>query len=554
MIGKIMSEASHSIIGMLSAKPLDMETRTANNEFSSLLLPSEDKSRPTLDISGADKADDNGATQFLDQVIGIDEQPVPPASDTDILKTIAAKISAKSCEGDVELPSDMPPSPVSVSDVERFISAMLPSGTEAMGADELKRVTNYIGEAAGTDIDQKLVNKSANEITNKTGNEIANETDAQKTSVAVNKWSPTLTNPLVSRAMDVASLGSESPVAFKPVAFKPVVEANQLVDSKAMLENGGEAEDSDYSTNGPAKQSSGIDMSKPNLVDTKSADIAQKTPAANMPVAAKSNANAEIVNLSKDISFSGQTPALPVAPQEAGSARKIRDLLDFRLANQRKVETAGSQQAPKFDVGEAVIAADKPMTIETKFSLPKTENLPASGQLEREGEVSTPTQSTPVTGGHFTIAKTVSLDGTAPQFAERLASEIRDITGNGDLKKFEINGKNMGRLEVSLVSRGSSEIIRIEAENEATREMIVQNSQAIQDMLKAQGRSDLTLRVDVRENMFAAPHNNSMNFGQQEAGTNAREEGSVPSQNHETAMPTKSDVDPDPLSDNSRYA
>ena len=54
--------------------------------------------------------------------------------------------------------------------------------------------------------------------------------------------------------------------------------------------------------------------------------------------------------------------------------------------------------------------------------------------------------------------------------------------------------------------------------------------------------------------MFAAPHNNSMNFGQQEAGTNAREEGSVPSQNHETAMPTKSDVDPDPLSDNSRYA
>jgi len=117
--------------------------------------------------------------------------------------------------------------------------------------------------------------------------------------------------------------------------------------------------------------------------------------------------------------------------------------------------------------------------------------------------------------------KIVNFDWTAPNFAGRFAAEVSGITTIGDSKKFVINPRNLGRLEVSFVSRGAAEFIRIEAETDAARDVILQNAQAIQDMLKAQGRSDLTIRVDVKESGFSSLNGGDLNQAQQDsAGTN----------------------------------
>lgn len=435
MIGKIMSEASHSIIGMLSAKPLDMETRTANNEFSSLLLPGENRSSLTLDYSGADTAEDNSSDQFLAQLIGSDDQPAPPLNDRDVAKAIAANISIESNEGDTELPSDTTASSGSVSEIERFISFLQPSsGESATVSDE----GHLNAERAGDQSKRSLIR------------------------------------------LDTA--------------------ADADIDQKA-------------------------------VVDT----------------------DAETIDPNKNIGLDGKTPLAPSTPSDVGSERKIRDSLDLRLANKGKVEDAASRKAKNFDVSDLEVVVDEPMKIETKLPLKEMENFPAAGHLERNIELSGPANSAPVLGRQNAAARTVSFDWNAPQFAERFASEISDLTISGDLKKFEINPRNLGRLEVSLISRGGSDIIQIETENEAVREMIAQNSQAIQDMLKGQGRSDLTLRVDVRENMSAAPQNDSMNFAQQDS-TEDREKGSASFQNRGTAVGTEIDIDPQGPSDNSRYA
>lgn len=587
MIGKIMSEASHSIIGMLSAKPLDMETRTANNEFSSLLMPGEDRSRPTLDNGGADMAEDDRGAQFLDQLIGNDDQPVPPVNDLETLKTIAAKISVDGNEGDTELPSANQPSSVSSSEIERFISILPPSPIQpaSAGADTpLSADASSVGQhQSGISVDlPELVNRPSTPRRNPlpadvptsdpaidkprqqlgdvakvasiplifvdgpkstVGTETSTDTDqksgtnidGQKAPVVADKLSTKLPNPSVPEDLNVAPTANKQQVESKsPAAFKPLIEGKSLADGKSVLDNGGKAE-------------------------TIATETIKKAPAANTPITAKPYSDADVSNLPKTGSMNAKAPLVSATPlasgmlQDVGSERKIRDSLDLRLASKSKVHAPASRQASEFEVGEAAIAADKPMKIETKFPFVEMENRPAAGHLERNIELSVPVHSTPAIPAQNNTPKSVSFDWNAPQFAERFASEMSDLTINGDLKKFEINPRNMGRLEVSFISRGGAEIIQIEAENDAAREIIVQHSQAIQDMLKAQGRADLTLRVDVRENMFAASHNDGMNFDQQDS-TSAREERSAPSQNRGSGMPTEVDADPQAPSDNSRYA
>ena len=43
--------------------------------------------------------------------------------------------------------------------------------------------------------------------------------------------------------------------------------------------------------------------------------------------------------------------------------------------------------------------------------------------------------------------KTVNFDWNAPNFAGRFAAEVSGMTTIGDSKKFEINPRNLGRLE-----------------------------------------------------------------------------------------------------------
>ena len=96
------------------------------------------------------------------------------------------------------------------------------------------------------------------------------------------------------------------------------------------------------------------------------------------------------------------------------------------------------------------------------------------------------------------IQKSTSFDMSSPQVAERLGAEIAEISVNGGTKKFEINPRNLGRMEIILTTRGSTEIIEIQTEHQAAKHIIAQHSQALQDILKSQGRDDLTLRVEVK--------------------------------------------------------
>lgn len=612
MIGKIMSEASHSIIGMLSAKPLDMETGTANNEFSSHLMTGEDPSRLTLDNSGVDIAGDDRGAQFLDQLIGSDDQPVLSVNDRETLKTISAKISVDRNEGDIELHSATQPSSVSASETERFLSTLPPSPvqpTSLQTDSPLSADASPVGRhQSGISTDQSgLVNRplpprrdplpadvpTSDPATDKPGQELGDvakiasiplifvdgpkstvgtETNAdidqkptatihgQKAPVVADKLPTILPNSSVSEDLNVASTENKQPVESKsPASFKPLIESKSPADSKPVLDNGGKAETTYSSTNNPVRQSFGIDMPKPSPAETIAAETIKKPSEANTPIKAKPYSDADVSNLPKAGGMNAKTalvsatPLAPAMPQDANSGRKIRDSLYLRLANKSKIPAPTSRQTPEFEVGEATVVANKSMKIEAKLPFVEMENLPAAGHLERNTELSLPAHSTPAIPAQNITPKTVSFDWNAPQFAERFASEMSDLTINGDLKKFEINPRNMGRLEVSFISRGGAEIIQIGAENDAAREMIVQHSQAIQDMLKAQGRSDLTLRVDVRENMLFGPQQDSMNFDQQDSAS-AREERAAPSKNRGSGMPTEVDADPQGPSDNSRYA
>ncbi len=526
MIDKIMSEASHSIIGMLSAKPLDMETRTANNEFSSLLVPGEALPGLLPNKDGADAAGDKRGEEFLAQLIGDDTLPVliPNAQQADnTVKAAAAKISVESGEGDSELPHEAATSAAPVSEMERFVSIMQPSsnGSVSVGSDVVRlNKDSAPGQRArilGSAISNTTI--TADVTVDQT---VSAKTDIPKTSV-VDSDATILPLPKVSERTTVTPPENKS-----PTILKLAIDGSQPESNKPVLESSGKTEIALSATNSPAakndpvKQALNIEMPKPALVETKSADIVPNAAAAMSAI--------------------------------SGSERKIRDSLDLRLASKSKTETSKRIHATETEVRDSVIAADKPLKIETKLPFAEIEKFPAAGQLEKNIELSAPLHAAPVTGGQNTAPKTVSFDWHAPNFAQRFTGEISDLNISGDLKKFEINPRNLGRLEVSFISRGGAEVLQIDAESEAAREVIVQHSQAIQDMLKAQGRSDLTLRVDVKENMFAQSHNENTNFSAQDGTTEQDKRSASSSQNRGAGMSTEGDVDPSGPSDDSRYA
>ncbi|MEP2101887.1 MAG: hypothetical protein ABJP02_10295 [Parasphingorhabdus sp.] len=564
MIGKIMSEAAHSIIGMLSAKPSNMETKTANIEFSSLLLPGEDRSRLTLDGAGTDASEEKSDMQFLEQLVGSDDQPVPPVSDREIAKTIGTKFAIEQVEGESKLPADAPKSLPSVSEIERF-SSVSSSNSKQSGSAATEAHSNAHALTVGrdhADIEadesshdqqkQKMADapKSASiplifvdgPTVNDDGVATAT-TDGQKAVAATETQPPILRNSAVSEDLNASSIESREAVESKsPAAFKPLIEGKPLADGKTVLESGAKTEFLSSSTQGVIKEPSDINMPKRNPAET-----ITHASTVGTSIAAKPLLDPSMTNQTKANDLSNKTPS------DNGAGRKITDALDLRTASKSKIEDSVSRQPIKSEIGETSLAADKPIGTETKPSFAELNSRPATGQLDRNIELSAPVQSTAVNGVTNGTPKTVNFDWHAPQFAERFASELSDLTATGDLKRFEINPRNLGRLEVSFVSRGGSEVLQIDAESDAAREVIVQHSQAIQDMLKAQGRSDLTLRVDVRDNIFSSSGNDSMNFAQQDR-SDAREERSNPSQNYRQSTPIEGQADQQMPSDNSRYA
>lgn len=488
MIGKIMAEASRSIIGMLSAKPSDMETRTANKEFSSLLLPGENRPRPASGNAAADGVKELGGKndvksdveEFLNQLIGSDAPPQAPVIAPDIAKAIGIKRPVEVREGETELSSDAPFPPAAPPENGRFIPAVQPPSEyvsiPVSGADEaLPKAAAAFG--------------------------------------------------LAKPASDLAKRNQDN--------LRALTDADADVDQKL-----------------------------PARAETQTAPVAANKQRPILPDTPIPNAAISNMPASKD------------AKKASATAGQMRDALDPELAAKDKAETSELKQVLETQTLKpktrgAAIAASKPMKIESGLPALDRDNLPAAGHLEKTAELSAPVPVAPVVTAQHNAVKTVSFDWHAPQFAERFASELADLNGNGDLRKFEINPRNMGRLEVSFIARGATEIVRIEAESDAVREVIVQHSQAIQDLLKANGRGDLTLRVDVRDNMLAASNNpgqntgdnTGLNFARQDsahdgAQNNAgeRNNGSSHSSNRASTTPAESDAGTQVSADNSRYA
>lgn len=223
---------------------------------------------------------------------------------------------------------------------------------------------------------------------------------------------------------------------------------------------------------------------------------------------------------------------------------KILDSLYVRQGH--KIDHGQPVEDTKPTSGPAKSDLAEPRHISNNLELPINageKNIPSL----TSAQISNPTTPIPA-------PKTSTFDWNAPKFVERFASEISDLSVNGDLKKFEINPKNLGRLEIALIARGTSEFVRIEAESQAARDVIVQHSQAIQEMLRAQGRSDLSIRVDLKEAGFATnSESNNQQLAQQD-GTGTRDDRS----NHKSG--NRASLAPDILpetetkSDEGRYA
>ncbi|GAA0466942.1 hypothetical protein GCM10009096_04560 [Parasphingorhabdus litoris] len=539
MIGKIMSEAAHSIIGMLSAKPVSMETKTANLEFSSLLLPGEDPVRSAPDGADAETAEDKSDEQFLEQLVGGDDLPVLRANEREFFKTAATNFAADQSEGDSNLPTDPLTSMPSTAEIGRFHSVTL-SKTDMFANIGPVEASIDVAETALENPKQKsadAANIASIPLTFVDGvladRDVSKTVDGHKAPASAEKQSPLTPNSTVAGNLNPSSVENQATVESKAsAALKPLVEGKPLADSNAVSDNSAKIDLARSSTNATSGPHSDINLPKQNSVET---------------IATKSVLDSGVPNQSKTIGLSKKIQS-GTAPDQT-----ITEVLDLPTASKAKVEDVISRQISKSQADDMALTNDKPIKLETKPSFAEMDSRPAASHLERSIELSAPVQSPSVSGATNGMQKVVNFDWNAPLFAERFASELSDLTATGDLKKFEINPRNMGRLEVSFAARGGAEILQIEAESEAAREVIMQHSQAIQDMLKAQGRSDVTLRVDVRDNMLASSGNDSMNFAQQDR-SDTQEERSNPTQHYGQTAPLEGPVDPQMPTDNSRYA
>lgn len=152
-----------------------------------------------------------------------------------------------------------------------------------------------------------------------------------------------------------------------------------------------------------------------------------------------------------------------------------------------------------------------------------------------------------------TVQRSVPFDMSAPQVAARLATEITGIVAAGGTKTFELNPRNLGRMEITFFTQNSSEIVEIRTEHRGAKEVLVQHSQMLQDILKSQGREDLNLRIEVKENSFSPSKGEGSDISRQE-NRDAQEHHRKPSQSRRMAASFENVPENDLAADNSRYA
>ncbi len=484
MIGKIMSEAAHSIIGMFSAKPLGMENNVSHSDFGSFLRSPEEQPQSAAGAEAIDRLDD--------QNLGIEEtDPVAAHWDTNnVLPFISQSFGGKIFNQN--LISQKVEQDSSTVDVNK--SGLSPQANVILGSDS--QINMIPGLAAPNVADGRLANhqilgEQPAEVT--VAKELRNQ---QALKIEGIQLGTRIDDSAVSAEIFPSSEKGLLKLQGQQAQMRNEIVEQAALTAKTLRSNEPEGSDLQFSDPSnkpePGKQASSLS-----------------------PLLANGTEQRDALSKLNQLGLrSSPSDVLPVAPT---------DLKDSVLSDNKFVEAA------------------------------KLESQPANKSLDKLIEQQPITNSSAQLAVRETLQKPVSFDMSSPQIAERLASEIVDLSVSGGPKKFELNPRNLGRMEITFATRGGIEVIEIQTEHRAAKDMIVQHSQLLQDILKSQGRDDLTLRVDVKENMPSSTKNEGGNLAQQE-NRDSREQPARPSQRRPMASSFDSSPENDPASDNSRYA
>ncbi|WP_339827518.1 flagellar hook-length control protein FliK [uncultured Parasphingorhabdus sp.] len=446
MIGNLMSEAAHSIIGMFSARSAGMESKASNSDFGSLLLSSEKQ------------------PQFGGAEVEID-----------------------------------------ISEIE--VETLDISDTESLDVGD-------------------------------------------QDAVPVQQWETTSVLPLINQSLggtifhqerSFADNGQDETVS-DPVVSDSAKEKLSLTFNRDALQN---IRSTPFAADGEARQA------KARLALDALTPQAKPLPGGSLPIdIAPKSGDADLVDGQP---FSDPANQLELNKQTAASAH-----LGVKAGEQKDARAEpGKFSFPALANDTSPVATtslQKTTIADTDFlELAKLDVQPAVKRFEQSMEQLPLANSSAQLAVRENIQKSTSFDMSSPQVAERLGAEIAEISVNGGTKKFEINPRNLGRMEIILTTRGSTEIIEIQTEHQAAKHIIAQHSQALQDILKSQGRDDLTLRVEVKDIMFSSSNPEGGNLSRQENG-DSREQQARPSQNRQIAQSLDGALENDSASDRNRYA
>ena len=496
MIAKMMSEAAHSIIGMFSAKPVGMENNASPLDFGSLLQSSQEQrssESENIAVNASELVD--GEHEDIDEgtVQNCSGHIMLPPVNQDMPLAAWPKVSVS---GSLEVEPSIDDSRVGISPLSNPESKGLVGLTSE--AKPLERGAPVL--AAPTDsleLPQNLVDetKTSAPLVTRSGPEEMKLPDSRDLPIA----------PLSANAKD-----GRAPV---PVGSPLVGVAFKLADSS------GEA--------------GKVEPLYP--LAERSGRVETKTPVSR---------DLSIASLSAAY---GSVPA-PRTARSGGEGAKAADANVLSIASLFADAKDAQEPVPAglpLDVRAAKRAsADKESAIVEPLKARTAESV--VNQLPLTSVPAMPTVREPVQAS-------APFDLLGPRVAERLAAEITNMSANGETKKFEINPRNLGRMEIMFTTRGATEIIEIQTDHRSAKDVIVQHSHILQDILKSQGRDDLTFRVDVKDNMQGSPRSENGNLAHQD-NRDGREQQSVPRRPGRTASELDSGSESQPVSDHSRYA
>ncbi len=462
MIGKIMSEAAHSIIGMFSAKPASMEQKTSNSDFGSLLRSPEEQPHVNAGEKEISISDDED--------VGFEEE-----SSADVQSW--------------ETPN-VPPSPS-----QSF-------GNRIFGQGKASQIIDQDRSSFNRDV---MINSES-------GDE---ETQRNKGGVASDILSP-VANITLGHGSQIGMVSTKS--------------ATNIADGRPVNDKLQPGQTKEFQFGSHIRENAAGDEIFPS-------------------------SDKGLLKLqSLQSQMRGESEELLALPTKTSNST-----LGTKGGEQESIWSglgqSGLRSSPQAAVPVATTDLQKPAVTDGEFAEAfKPDLQPKVNKLETLIEQQLLANSSAQLAVRETIQKPVAFDMSAPQVAERLAAEIADISLSGGTKKFEINPRNLGRMEITFTTRGATEIIEIQTEHRGAKDVIVQHSQLLQDILKSQGRDDLTFRVDVKDNMFSSSRTDGGNFSQQE-NRDAREQQAMPSPRHQMASSSfESTADNDAASDSSRYA